>query len=83
MKKCNPLSLTRHGNELFNGKDLTGWQHVGDGFMTVEDGIIQTHGGMGLLYWREARSATAFYMWSGEWRRKTAIPGICKNTCGA
>jgi len=36
---------------LFNGQDLTGWKHVGDGFMTVEDGIIQTHGGMGLLYW--------------------------------
>ena len=36
---------------LFNGQDLTGWRHVGDGFMTVEDGIIQTHGGMGLLYW--------------------------------
>jgi hypothetical protein len=37
--------------ELFNGTDLTGWKHVGNGFMTVEDGIIQTHGGMGLLYW--------------------------------
>ena len=38
--------------QLFNGKDLTGWKHVGDGNMTVgEDGIIQTHGGMGLLYW--------------------------------
>ena len=38
--------------QLFNGKDLTGWQHVGDGFMTVEDGLITTHGGgMGLLWW--------------------------------
>jgi len=36
---------------LFNGKDLTGWKHVGPGGMTVEDGIIKTHGGMGLLYW--------------------------------
>ena len=36
---------------LFNGKDLTGWKHVGPGGMTVEDGLIQTHGGMGLLYW--------------------------------
>ena len=36
---------------LFNGKDLTGWKHVGPGEMTVEDGLIQTHGGMGLLYW--------------------------------
>jgi len=37
--------------QLFNGKDLTGWKHVGPGNMTVADGLIQTHGGMGLLYW--------------------------------
>jgi hypothetical protein len=37
--------------QLFNGKDLTGWKHVGPGYMTVENGEIQTHGGMGLLYW--------------------------------
>src|SRR6266849_437265 len=36
---------------LFNGKDLAGWKHVGPGSMTVEDGLIRTHGGMGLLYW--------------------------------
>src|SRR5262249_46980020 len=27
------------------------WKHVGPGGMTVEDGLIRTHGGMGLLYW--------------------------------
>ncbi len=37
--------------ELFNGKDLTGWKHVGPGKDTVEDGLIKTSGGMGLLYW--------------------------------
>src|SRR5581483_9522171 len=37
--------------QLFDGKDLTGWKHVGPGSMTVENGLIQTHGGMGLLYW--------------------------------
>ena len=36
---------------LFNGKDLTGWKHVGSGGMKVEDGLIRTEGGMGLLYW--------------------------------
>lgn len=41
---------TKGWRQLFNGKDLTGFEHVGDGYMTVEDGIIQTHGGMGLLY---------------------------------
>jgi len=37
--------------QLFNGKDLTGWKHVGPGSDKVENGLIQTHGGMGLLYW--------------------------------
>lgn len=37
--------------QLFDGKNLDGWKHVGPGEMTVEDGLIHTHGGMGLLYW--------------------------------
>jgi hypothetical protein len=44
-------SQTGEWKQLFDGKDLTGWKHVGPGYMTVEDGLIQTHGGMGLLYW--------------------------------
>lgn len=50
-EKRNTTDTTKSWRPLFNGKDLTGWKHVGDGFMTVEDGIIKTHGGMGLLYW--------------------------------
>jgi hypothetical protein len=42
---------TDEWRQLFDGKDLTGWKHVGPGSMTVEDGLIQTHAGMGLLYW--------------------------------
>jgi hypothetical protein len=37
--------------QLFNGKNLIGWKHVGPGNMVVEDGLIKTQGGMGLLYW--------------------------------
>jgi hypothetical protein len=37
--------------QLFNGKDLTGWKHVGPGEMYVDEGLIKTRGGMGLLYW--------------------------------
>ena len=37
--------------QLFNGKDLTGWKHVGPGSQYVEDGLIKSEGGMGLLYW--------------------------------
>ena len=50
---CVPLVLQAQSGEwqqLFNGKDLAGWQHVGPGNDSVEDGMIHTHGGMGLLY---------------------------------
>ncbi len=36
---------------LFDGKTLDGWEHVGPGKMIVEDGLIRTEGGMGLLWY--------------------------------
>ncbi|MEZ5362864.1 MAG: DUF1080 domain-containing protein [Bryobacterales bacterium] len=37
------------GEQLFNGKDMTGWRHVGKGEFVVQDGLLKTVGGMGLL----------------------------------
>lgn len=37
--------------QLFNGKNLDGWKHVGTGSMLVTDGLMQTQGGMGLQYY--------------------------------
>src|ERR1700693_6370662 len=49
---CQPAQAqSGEWKQLFDGKDLVGWKHVGPGEMTVEDGLIRTHGGMGLLYW--------------------------------
>lgn len=42
---------SKEWRQLFNGKDLTGWKHVGPGDQYVEDGFIKSHGGMGLMYW--------------------------------
>jgi len=36
--------------QLFNAKDLSGWKQVGAGGDLVEEGLIRTYGGMGLLY---------------------------------
>jgi Domain of Unknown Function (DUF1080) len=36
---------------LFNGKDLTGWEHVGPGSFFVEGGALRTKGGLGLLWY--------------------------------
>jgi len=36
---------------LFNGETLEGWEHVGDGDFKIEDGLLKTEGGMGLLWY--------------------------------
>jgi hypothetical protein len=36
--------------KLWNGKDLTGWKQVGWGNFVIEEGMLKTAGGMGLLY---------------------------------
>jgi Domain of Unknown Function (DUF1080) len=46
--------LAGDAKQLFNGKDLTGWEHVGPGRFTVEDGMLKTEGGMGLLWYTGA-----------------------------
>ena len=51
---CAPLVVRAQSGEwqqLFNGKNLTGWKHVGPGSHMVKDGLIASSGGMGLLYW--------------------------------
>jgi hypothetical protein len=35
--------------QLFNGKDLTGWEQVGPGNFVVENGLLKTVGGMGMI----------------------------------
>ena len=42
---------------LFNGRDLDGWQHVGPGELVVEDAVLKTSGGMGLLWYTREKFA--------------------------
>lgn len=36
---------------LFSGVDLADWQQVGPGAFTIEDGLLKSSGGMGLLWY--------------------------------
>ena len=47
------LLCAADSKQLFNGKDMTGWHFVGPGSFTVEDGMLTTHGGMGLLVYEQ------------------------------
>jgi 3-keto-disaccharide hydrolase len=44
---------------LFNGKNLEGWEHVGPGKIVVEDGVLKTEGGMGLLWYTKEKISNA------------------------
>lgn len=48
-----------HWKQLFNGKDLTGWEHVGPGRFVVENGMLRTEGGMGLLWYTKQKIGNA------------------------
>src|SRR5947209_6972207 len=37
--------------QLFNGRDLDGWEHVGPGKFVIENGVLRSEGGMGLLWY--------------------------------
>ena len=44
---------------LFNGRNLDGWQHVGPGEVVVENGVLKTVGGMGLLWYTGEKFSNA------------------------
>jgi len=53
------LASSQDWATLFNGKTLDGWQHVGDGKFVIEDGLLKTEGGMGLLWYTKKQFGDA------------------------
>jgi hypothetical protein len=50
------LAQNGEWKQLWNGKDLTGWNHIGYGRFVIEDGALKTEGvdrTLGLLYYKE------------------------------
>jgi len=45
--------------QIFNGKDLSGWQHVGPGSFVVENGLLRPVSGMGLLWYTREKLSNA------------------------
>ena len=45
----------RASRQLFNGKDLNGWEQVGPGSFVVADGMLKTEGGMGMLWYKREK----------------------------
>ena len=43
------LTQAQEWRQLFNGKDLAGWEQIGPGEFVIEDGLMKTVGGMGMI----------------------------------
>lgn len=41
------------GKALFDGTSVDDWEHVGPGRMVLENGLLKTEGGMGLLWYKK------------------------------
>ena len=48
-------SKAQDWQSLFNGKDMNGWSHVGEGSFVIEEGLLKTVGGMGLLWYTKQK----------------------------
>jgi 3-keto-disaccharide hydrolase len=63
--------------QLFNGKDLTGWEHVGPGGFVIENNVLKSEGGMGLLWYTPRKMGNCLirvvYKTAGE---KSANSGV-------
>ena len=55
----HPLLAQQSQFALFNGKNLDGWEHVGPGAFVVEDGMLKSEGGMGLLWYSREKLGNA------------------------
>jgi hypothetical protein len=55
----HPLLAQQSQSALFSGTNLDGWKHVGLGSMVVEDGMMKTEGGMGLLWFSREKVGDA------------------------
>lgn len=70
---CSSLSA-QDWKPLFNGINTDGWEHVGDGNFIVENGMLKTHGGMGLLWYTKHKIGNA--------KLKIVYKGADKNNAG-
>jgi hypothetical protein len=56
---CCGAACAADWTPIFNGKNLDGWEMVGPGRFVVEDGLMKTEGGMGLLWYTRRQFGNA------------------------
>ena len=61
---------------IFDGKSLDGWKHVGPGKMVLQDGVMRTEGGMGLLWYTKEKFGDCVIRVVYRTRDKRANSGV-------
>jgi ketosteroid isomerase-like protein len=71
-----PAGADSEWQPIYNGRDLTGWEQVGPGKFVIEDGLLKTQGGMGLLWFtpRKIGNATIRVVYKTE--KKDSNSGV-------
>jgi Domain of Unknown Function (DUF1080) len=62
--------------QLWNGKNLAGWEHVGPGKFVVEDGMLKSEGGMGLLWYTRRKFGNCVIRVVYKTTKKTDDSGV-------
>lgn len=62
--------------QLWNGKNLAGWEHVGPGRFVIEDGLLKTEGGMGLLWYTHRKFGNCVVRVVYKTTKKTDNSGV-------
>ncbi|HTU35898.1 MAG TPA: DUF1080 domain-containing protein [Candidatus Acidoferrum sp.] len=62
--------------QLWNGKNLDGWKHVGPGRFVIEDGMLKSEGGMGLLWYTRRKFGNCVIRVVYKTTKKTDNSGV-------
>ena len=61
---------------IFDGRGLTGWEQVGPGKFVLEDGLLKTQGGMGMLWFTPRKIGNATIRIVYKTANKAANSGV-------
>jgi hypothetical protein len=71
-----PLTSSADTRQLFNGRDLTDWKHVGAGSFVIEDGLLHPKGGVGLLWFAGGKVGDAVVRVVYKVKKRTDNSGV-------
>lgn len=71
-----PTASNAETRQLFNGKDLAHWRHVGAGTFVIEDGLLHPKGGVGLLWFDGGKVGNAVLHVVYKVKKRTDNSGV-------